>query len=92
MKKLKTDYIDLVFLHQPFADAYGAYRALEDLYDDGKIRAIGISDFYVDRMVDFASFNRIKPMINQVETHIYNQQKEWKKTLMYLTLLFQMKI
>ena len=53
MKKLKTDYLDLVLLHQPFSDAYGAYRALEDLYDEGKIRAIGISNFYVDRMVDF---------------------------------------
>lgn len=79
MKKLKTNYLDLVLLHQPFSDAYGAYRALEDLYDEGKIRAIGISNFYVDRMVDFASFNRIKPMINQVETHIFNQQKELKE-------------
>lgn len=79
MKKLKTDYLDLVLLHQPFADAYGAYRALEDLYEEGKIRAIGISNFYVDRMVDFAAFNRIKPMVNQVETHIFNQQKEMKE-------------
>lgn len=79
MRKLKTDYLDLVLLHQPFADAYGAYRALEELYDAGKIRAIGISNFYVDRMVDFASFNRIKPMINQVETHIFNQQKEMQE-------------
>ena len=78
MRKLKTDYIDLVLLHQPFSDAYGAYRALEELYEAGKIRAIGISNFY-DRMVDFASFNRIKPMVNQVETHIYNQQKELKE-------------
>ena len=79
MRKLKTDYLDLVLLHQPFSDAYGAYRALEELYEAGKIRAIGISNFYVDRMVDFASFNRIKPMINQVETHIFNQQKEMKE-------------
>ncbi len=79
MQKLKTDYIDLVLLHQPFADAYGAYRALEELYDAGKIRAIGISNFYADRMVDFASFNRIKPMVNQVETHIFDQQIEMKK-------------
>ena len=80
MKKLKTDYLDLVLLHQPFSDAYGAYRALEQLYEEGVVRAIGISNFYVDRMVDFASFNRIKPMVNQVETHIFNQQielKEW---------------
>ena len=79
MRKLKTDYLDLVLLHQPFGDAYSAYRALEDLYDEGKIRAIGISNFYVDRMVDFASFNRIKPMVNQVETHIFNQQKKLKE-------------
>ena len=79
MRKLKTDYLDLGLLHQPFSDAYGAYRALEELYEAGKIRAIGISNFYVDRMVDFASFNRIKPMINQVETHIFNQQKEMKE-------------
>ena len=75
MKKLKTDYLDLVLLHQPFSDAYGAYHALEDLYDEGKIRAIGISNFYVDRMVDFASFNRIKPMVNQVEMHPFFQQQ-----------------
>lgn len=79
MKKLKTDYLDLVLLHQPFADTYGAYRALEEMYGEGKLRAIGISNFYADRMVDFASFNKIKPMINQVETHIYNQQKDMKK-------------
>lgn len=79
MRKLKTDYIDLMLLHQPFADTYGAWRALEELYDEGKLRAIGISNFYVDRMVDFASFNRIKPMVNQVETHIFNQQKTAKE-------------
>lgn len=79
MRKLQTDYLDLVLLHQPFSDAYGAYHALEDLYDEGKIRAIGISNFYVDRMVDFVSFNRIKPAINQVELHIFNQQKQMKE-------------
>jgi 2,5-diketo-D-gluconate reductase A len=80
MRKLQTDYLDLVLLHQPFSDAYGAWRALEELYEDGKLRAIGISNYYADRMVEFANFNRIKPMINQVETHIFNQQKtlaEW---------------
>lgn len=79
MRKLQTDYLDLVLLHQPFSDTYGAYRALEELYEEGKIRAVGISNFYVDRMVDFASFNRIKPMVNQVEINIYNQQKELRK-------------
>lgn len=79
MKKLKTEYLDLVLLHQPFGDVYGAWRALEDLYEEGKIRAIGISNFYVDRMVEFANFNRIKPMINQMEIHIFNQQKQLKE-------------
>lgn len=76
MEKLKTDYLDLVLLHQPFGDAYGAWRALEKLYEQGKLRAIGISNFYPDRMVEFVNFNRIKPMVNQVETHPYNQQVE----------------
>ena len=67
MKKLQTEYLDLVLLHQPFGDAYGAWRALEELYEEGKIRAIGISNFYVDRMVEFVNFNRIKPMITQME-------------------------
>lgn len=82
MHKLKTNYIDLMLLHQPFGDYYGAWRALEDLYADGKIRAIGISNFYPDRMVDICSFARIAPMVNQVETHPYNQQieaQEWMK-------------
>lgn len=79
MKKLQTDYIDLVLLHQPFSDYYGAYRALEELYEEGKVKAIGISNFYADRMIDIASFSRIKPMVNQVETHPFNQQKEAKE-------------
>lgn len=79
MKKLQTDYLDLVLLHQPFGDTYGAWRALEDLYVEEKIRAIGISNFYVDRMVEFVNFNRIKPMITQMEVHIFNQQKQLKE-------------
>lgn len=74
MKRLNTNYLDLMLLHQPFSDYYGAWRALEDLYDDGKIKAIGVSNFYPDRMVDIASFSRIKPMINQIEIHPFNQQ------------------
>lgn len=69
LKKLGLDYIDLMLLHQPFADYYGAWRALEDLYEEGKIRAIGVSNFYPDRLVDICSFARIKPMVNQIETH-----------------------
>lgn len=74
MRKLKTDYLDLCLLHQPFGDYYGAWRALEELYEDSKIRAIGISNFYPDRMIDIASFAKIRPMVNQVETHPHNQQ------------------
>ena len=79
MRKLQTNYLDLVLLHQPFSDYYGAYRALEDLYDEGKLRAIGVSNFYPDRLEDIASFSRVKPMVNQVETHPFNQQIEAKR-------------
>ena len=79
LKKLKTDYIDLMLLHQPFSDYYGAWRALEDLYEEGVLRAIGVSNFYPDRLVDIASFAHIAPMVNQVETHPHNQQTEAKK-------------
>lgn len=82
MEKLQVEYIDLVLLHQPFNDYYGSWRALEDLYEDGKIRAIGISNFYPDRMVDLALFSRIRPMVNQIEIHPFNQQAkaiEWNK-------------
>lgn len=79
MRKLQTNYLDLVLLHQPFSDCHGAYRALEDLYDEGKLRAIGVSNFYPDRLVDIASFSRVKPMVNQVETHPFNQQIEAKR-------------
>ena len=79
LKKLKIDYLDLMLLHQPFSDYYGSWRALEDLYEEGVLRAIGVSNFYPDRLVDIASFSRIAPMIDQVETHPYNQQSEAKK-------------
>ena len=79
LEKLRTDYIDLMLLHQPFADYYGAWRALEDLYGEGKLKAIGISNFYPDRMVDIASFARIRPMVNQIETHPHDQQLEAQK-------------
>lgn len=82
LEKLRTNYIDLMLLHQPFADYYGAWRALEELYDEGILKAIGISNFYPDRMVDIASFSRIKPMVNQIEIHPHCQQKtavEWNE-------------
>ncbi len=74
LRKLQTDYLDLVLIHQCLSDYYGAYRALEDLLDEGKIRAIGISNFSAERMADIATFNRIIPAVNQVETHLFWQQ------------------
>lgn len=74
LKKLQTDYIDLLLIHQPFNDYYGSYRAMEEAYKNGKARAIGVSNFYPDRFIDLAEFNEIKPAVNQVETHVFNQQ------------------
>ena len=79
LRKLQTDYIDLMLLHQPFCDRYGAYRALESAYKEGKLRAIGVSNFYPDHLIDLASNVDIKPMVNQVETHVFDQQVEAKK-------------
>lgn len=75
LRKLRTDYIDLLLIHQPFNDYYGTYRAMEEAYREGKVRAIGVSNFYPDRFIDIAEFSEIKPMINQVETHVFNQQR-----------------
>lgn len=79
LRKLQTDYIDLMLLHQPFCDRYGAYRALEEAYREGKLRAIGVSNFYPDHLIDLASNVEVKPMVNQVETHVFDQQVEAKK-------------
>ena len=81
LAKLQTNYIDLVLLHQPFGDYYGAYRAMEDYYKAGKIKAIGISNFSPDRVVGLAIFADVTPMVNQVETHIFNQQLNARKTM-----------
>ena len=75
LRKLQTDYIDLLLIHQPFNDYYGTYRAMEEAYRAGKLRAIGVSNFYPDRLIDLAEFCDIKPMVNQVETHVFNQQR-----------------
>lgn len=75
LKKLQTEYIDLLLIHQPFGDYYGTYRAMERAYKEGKVKAIGVSNFYPDRLVDLHHFVKIKPMVNQVETHVFNQQK-----------------
>lgn len=79
LRKLKTDYVDLILLHQPIGDYYGAYRDLEKLYKEGKVRAIGVSNFYPDRLVDICLFADIKPMVNQIEVNVFNQQIEAKK-------------
>lgn len=79
LKKLKTDYIDLLLIHQPFGDYYGTYRAMEEAYKEGKVRAIGVSNFYPDRYIDMHHFAKIKPAVNQVETHVFQQQKTAKE-------------
>jgi diketogulonate reductase-like aldo/keto reductase len=74
LQKLQLDYLDLVLIHQPFGDYYGTYRAMEELYEQGKIRAIGVSNFYPDRYIDLVRFTNVVPAVNQVETHVFNQQ------------------
>lgn len=74
MKKLQLDYLDLYLIHQPFGDYYGSWRAMEELYKEGRIRAIGVSNFYPDRLIDLIQHNEIVPAINQIETHPFNQQ------------------
>ena len=74
LKKLQTDYIDLLLIHQPFGDYYGTYRAMERAYHEGKVRAIGVSNFYPDRFIDIQALVEVKPAVNQVETHVFNQQ------------------
>ncbi len=75
LKKLQVSYIDLLLIHQPFGDYYGTYRAMEEAYKEGKVRAIGVSNFYPDRYIDIHHFAEIKPAVNQVETHVFQQQK-----------------
>lgn len=79
MRKLQTDYLDLVLIHQCLSDYYGAYRALAELYADGKIRAIGVSNFSAERMADIATFGGVVPAVNQVETHLFWQQYDLQK-------------
>lgn len=74
LRKLQTDYIDLLLIHQPLGDYYGTWRAMEAAYKAGKVRSIGVSNFYPDRFIDLAEHTDIKPMVNQVETHMFNQQ------------------
>ena len=75
MEKLQLDYLDLYLIHQPFNDYYGAWRAMEELYEEGKVRAIGVCNFMPDRLIDFVSHQKVMPAINQIETHPYCQQR-----------------
>lgn len=74
MQKLRTEYLDLLLIHQPFGDYYGTYRAMEELYQQGRLRAIGVSNFGPDRYLDLQHFSGIKPAVNQIETHVFQQQ------------------
>jgi 2,5-diketo-D-gluconate reductase A len=81
LERLQLDYLDLYLIHQPFGDIYGSWRAMEELYREGKIRAIGVSNFQMDRLVDLIIHNEVIPAINQVETHPFCQQIESAKLM-----------
>ncbi|WP_454191150.1 aldo/keto reductase [Paenibacillus sp. Marseille-Q7038] len=79
LERLQLDYLDLYLIHQPFGDVYGSWRAMEELYREGKVRAIGVSNFLPDRLIDLIIHNDVSPAVNQVETHPFNQQMESAK-------------
>jgi 2,5-diketo-D-gluconate reductase A len=81
MKRLQLDYLDLYLIHQPYGDVYGSWRAMQELYRDGKIRAIGVSNFHPDRIMDLIVHNEVPPAVNQIETHPFHQQMETQKFL-----------
>ena len=81
LRELRTDYLDLLLIHQPFGDYYGTYRAMEELYRQGKLRAIGVSNFGPDRYLDLQHFAEVKPAVNQIETHVFQQQKVAREDL-----------
>ncbi len=81
LKKLQLDYLDLYLIHQPFGDVYGEWRAMQNLYKEGKVRAIGVSNFHPDRLIDLIVHNEIVPAVNQVETHPFHQQIDTQKFL-----------
>ena len=81
MRKLRTDYLDLLLIHQPFGDYYGTYRAMEEFYNAGRLRAIGVSNFGPDRYLDIQHFAAVKPAVNQIETHVFQQQKTAREYL-----------
>jgi 2,5-diketo-D-gluconate reductase A len=81
LERLQLDYVDLLLIHQPFNDYYGTYRAMEELNKEGKLRAIGVSNFYPDRLIDLIKFNEVVPAVNQVETHVFNQQVKAREVM-----------
>ncbi|MBU2494003.1 MAG: aldo/keto reductase [Bacteroidetes bacterium] len=81
LNKLQLDYLDLYLIHQPFGDVYGSWRAMEELYKEGKVKTIGISNFQADRVLDLIIHNEVVPAVNQIETHPFNQQIETQKFL-----------
>ncbi len=81
LNKLQLDYLDLYLIHQPYGDVHGSWRAMEELYKEGKVRAIGVSNFQPDRVMDIITFNEVVPAVNQIETHPFNQQIETQKFL-----------
>lgn len=82
LEKLQLDYLDLYLIHQPFGDIYGSWRAMEELLKEGKIRAIGVSNFYPDRLIDLILHNEIAPAVNQIETHPFCQQTESQQLML----------
>jgi 2,5-diketo-D-gluconate reductase A len=81
LDKLGLEYVDLYLIHQPYNDVFGAWRAMEELYEAGRVKAIGVSNFTSAKVVDFVLNNKVKPMVNQIETHPFNQQVEARKVL-----------
>ena len=81
LEKLQLEYLDLYLIHQPYNDIYGAWRAMQELYEDGRVKAIGVANFTSARLVDLILNNKIKPMVNQIETHPFNQQGEAHKVM-----------
>ena len=89
LKRLQLDYIDLYLIHQPYGDVYGEWRAMEELYQQGKIRAIGVSNFHPDRIMDLMIHNKITPAVNQIEVNPFQQQIEMQKFLQDNTVMVE---
>lgn len=89
LEKLQLDYLDCMMIHQPFGDYYGTYRALEEAYEKGLIKSIGVSNFYPDRLIDLIHYNKVIPVINQVEAHVFHQQQELRDVMSEYNMVLQ---